>query len=808
MSKVRFLLENIGFSALLTLLAFFPSYFSAQQLPVEDINPDLLSKFWSADWITHPTASTQDWGIFHFRRDIQLDEVPERLVVHLSGDNRYRFYINGREIVHGPARHDLDHWHYESINIAPFLREGDNVLAAVVWNFGEHRPVFQQSHATAFLLQADDPKYSSFNTGEEGWKVYGNEAYSPEVEAIYALRTFHVTGPGERVDGKEYPWGWEQVDYDNSDWPAARNLARAHPAVAGTGHNWGLTPRPLPLMEERVVRLARVRRSEGGTAPDAFLEGIAPMVIPDDSRVILLFDQDHLTNAYPVLSTSGGAGSSITLTYAEALYLPEGNNRKGNRDVVEGKEMRGQQDVFLPDGGEQRIYTPLWFRTYRYLQLEIETGEEPLTLNDLYGRFTGYPFEEQASFSSDDDALADIWEVGWRTARLCAGETYYDCPYYEQLQYVGDTRIQALISLYVSGDDRLVRQAIDHYDHSRESMGLTHSRYPEGRPVQFIPTYSLFWISMVHDYWMHREDPDYVQSKLMGIQTVLHWFSQQIDAETGLVGRAPYWNFVDWSWSWDPGEGMGGVPRLEGGSSILSLQLAYTLDQAADLMSAFGEEQLEQRYRKEALALKEAVLEQCWNADRGLLADTPAKEDFSQHANIFGLLTQAIPEVERAEVLERVLEDASLTQATFYFQFYLFEILHRFGAGDRYIERLQPWRDMLGRGLTTFAENPDPTRSDCHAWSASPNYHLLSLVCGIRPADPGFRTVEIRPSLGPLQRVSAEMPHPAGAIEMNLQRRGTDGIQGTVTLPEGLSGYFHWNGQDVRLEGGEQPIRF
>jgi len=99
--------------------------------------------------------------------------------------------------------------------------------------------------------------------------------------------------------------------------------------------------------------------------------------------------------------------------------------------------------------------------------MTIETAAEPLTVHDFYGNFTGYPFKERGSFACDDARLADIWTVGWRTARLCAYETYFDCPYYEQMQYVGDTRIQGLVSLYVAGDDRLLRNAISLYDLSR-----------------------------------------------------------------------------------------------------------------------------------------------------------------------------------------------------------------------------------------------------------------------------------------------------------------------------------------------------
>ena len=87
---------------------------------------------------------------------------------------------------------------------------------------------------------------------------------------------------------------------------------------------------------------------------------------------MLLLDQAHLTNAYAVLETSGGAGSTISLTYAEALKDAKGN--KGNRNEIEGKTIVGVKDVFRPDGGERRRFQTLWFRTYRYVQVEIETG--------------------------------------------------------------------------------------------------------------------------------------------------------------------------------------------------------------------------------------------------------------------------------------------------------------------------------------------------------------------------------------------------------------------------------------------------
>jgi hypothetical protein len=147
------------------------------------------------------------------------------------------------------------------------------------------------------------------------------------------------------------------------------------------------------------------------------------------------------------------------------------------------------------------------------------------------------------------------------------------------------------------------------------------------------------------------------------------------------------------------------------------------------------------------------------------------------------------------------MDDRSLIQPTMYFRFYLTQALKKTGQADFYLETLGLWNDMLNKGLTTFAENPDPARSDCHAWSASPNYDFLATVAGIRPGTPGFKSVEIEPALGKLNYIKGEMPHPAGTISFNLKRTGSKGINGEIVLPEGVTGRFIWNGKLLPLIG-------
>ena len=765
-----------------------------------NINPDLLTKRWQASWVSHPTASPKDYGVYHFRRTFDLDSQPEKFIIHVSADNRYRLFVNGQSVCRGPARGDLMHWRFETVDIAPYLVKGKNTIAAVVWNFGELIPGAQMTLRTAFVLQADDPRNNFANTDPK-WKVIQNLAYSP---VSPALNSFNFVGPGEKIVADKYPWGWQQTDFNDSNWAKVRLLDKAVPPGVATNNTWMLVPRTIPPMEDKLQRIDKVRRTAGVEINDNFFDGQHKLIVPASTRVTILFDQTFLTTAYPELSVSGGEDSQIVLTFSEALF--DSKMQKGNRNEIEGRKINGFSDTFLPDGGDNRLFSTLWFRTWRYLQMDIQTKDEPLTINDFYGRFTAYPFKENAVFASSDPSIKNIWDVGWRTARLCANETYFDCPYYEQLQYVGDTRIQALISLYVSGDDRLMRNAIAAFDDSRVPEGLTQSRYPCSS-MQIIPPYSLFWVAMVHDYWMHRDDPQFVKSYLPGIDSVLNWHEKYIGSN-GMLGATPWWNFVDWSWKWDTNKGIGGVPAsdAQGRSSILTLQYVYALNYAAQLNDNLGKKYFADHYRKLADSLKKSAYKLCWDDKRGLLADTPDKKIFSQHANILAVLVDLVPPNEQQKLMEKVISEKDLIQCTFYFRYYLVRAIKKVGLGDRYIEMLQPWRDMLKIGLTTFAENPEPTRSDCHAWSASPNYDLLATVCGIEPAEPGFKSVKIEPHLGPLTWVEGKMPHPLGQISVRLERNGKTGIKGSITLPPGLTGRFLWNGKSVTLKPGPQTV--
>ena len=772
------------------------------------LNPSLVSAVWPAEWIACPNAPQKDAGVFYFRKELNISSLPAHYWVHVSADNQFLLHVNGKFAGVGPARGDLFHWRFETIDLAPLLHTGNNTLAAIVWNFGTKAPIAQMSSRTGFLVQGDTAAEQSANTGSS-WKVEYEPGWGSVSDEKFA--GYFGAGFGERVDGRQLDWNWDSKSSENSgEWRKPEIIGQAATRGAmSLDTNWESVPDPLPTMEHRLVAAGKPVRVEGLSALPAFPD--KPLTIPANTRVTLLLDNRVLQTAYPILTVSGGRDASIQLTYAEALYDAHGD--KGNRDQIAGRHIQGLYDEFISGGGDQRAFSPLNWRTWRYLQIDVTTKSTPLKLDSLTAFFTAYPFQMNAKISGDIPDLDAIWTTGWRTARLCAHTTYMDTPYWERLQYVGDTRIEALISYVDSGDSRLARQAITNIDDSRVPNGLTQSRYPSSLP-QFIPTFSLIWVDMLHDYWMYVDDPSLVRTTLPHTRGVLDWYSAHLRPD-GLMGKVGWWEFGDWTTGYKGGE----PPQdANGGSTFLTLQYMQALRDAADMEAKFGNPQRAAEYRALFTKAVTALNRSNWDARYGVFADTPEKNSYSQEANILAVWLDVVPKSQQATVLQRILgskQDATTivdgkqvpptSQMTYYFRFYLARALEHAGLGDLYLNELTPWRNMLKMGLSTWAETPEPTRSDSHAWSASPNYDLLTIVAGIRPAAPGFARVDIEPHLGQLTHLEASMPHAGGDIHVSY-RRVENSWQASIDLPKGLTGELLWSGKTYSLHEGSEEF--
>ncbi len=757
-------------------------------------------------WITHPAAVAASAAYkpitLQFRRDFDLKARPRHLEVEVSADNRFILYANGRRVGEGPARGDLGHWRYERVDLGAYLKAGHNVVAAEIWNDAGLAPGAQISARTGFLISAEDTTQAWIDSGPD-WRARVDRSRSVAFGLGQVMRqvgpTFYAAGPPETLDGAAAGWDWNAAHTSLTDWAPAIGAVAANETAP-----WTLVADQLPPMRYAGRPSGKLVRATGAPR-SAFPTG--PVHVAANTEAVLLVDAGQVLSAYPELVTSGGLGAEIEITYTEALYGPD-RKRLSDRSAVDDGKALGLTDTVRLEGGSHRNYLPLWWRTWRFVQLRIKTGAEPVTLERFATFETGYPFVQRARFVSDDAQLNAIWRIGWRTTKVDAHETFMDTAYWEQFQYIGDARIEALISYAVSGDPRLAIQALDAFDHSRVMNGSPQAAWPSSGSNS-IPPFGLLWIGMLHDYWMAQPDTAVLQRTLPGARSMLDGYAPYVH-ENGLVGTTPGWAFIDWRRGLSERATRNSPPKPD--SCIITLLYLGALQQAAELEQAVGDPARGENDRAQALKVRTGVQNACWDAERGLYSDTPEKRAFSQHANALAVLYDVAPPARQAQILQKVIvpghgTDApgDLTGVTFYFAFYLARAFEHAGLTDHYLDLLGTWRTLLAQHFTTWPEEPDPTRSDSHAWSAHPTADLLALVAGIEPAAPGFGSVRIAPHLGALKRLDAAEPTPKGLVQVRYAQSG-DRLTGLVTLPPGLSGDFDWAGQTRPLHPGANPL--
>jgi len=760
-----------------------------------------LKKPWNAYWITVPGEQPNGYGVYLFRKSIDLSAKPASFIIYVSADNRYKLFVNGKLVSVGPARGDIEHWNFETVDIAPYLQAGQNSIAAKIWNEAELRPQAQLTLRTGFILQGVTAAEEMINTNDS-WKCIRDNSYQP-IKITHP--DYYGAGPGEQVDMKLHIRNWEGSSYNDDEWKKAQTLFRGVPlnGTEGTIEGWMLTPSVIPQMEMTQQRLKQLRKAEGIVVSSTFPAIKTAVTIPANTTATFLLDQSFLTNAYFNLLFSGGKNGTITISYTEALFSK--HPEKGNRNEVEGKTFIGRHDSIISDGNNGQLFTTLWWRTFRYIQLQVITKEEPLTIDDIYGTFTGYPFEYKARLNSENAELNTILDIGWRTARLCAAETYMDCPYYEQLQYIGDTRIQGLVSLYNSGDDRLLRHAINLMDQSRQPEGVTFSRHPS-HISQFIPTFSLWYIGVLHDYWMYGPDTTFIKNKLSGTREILNYF-RNYQFTDGSLKNVPYWMFTDWveDKNWDGGVGPVGK---DGSSALQDLQLLWAYQLAAEMEGRMGLPMYAVLYKQYANQLKQTIRKKYWDDTKKLFADRMEKDKFSQHTNTLAILTGLVGQKEMKALSHQLLTNKELAAATIYFKYYLHLALVKAGHGNQYLDWLNIWRENIGMRLTTWTEtsNVNSTRSDCHAWGCSPNIEFFRTILGIQSDAPGFARIKIEPHLGAIKNISGEMPHPKGKISVQYTNKNDKWVI-DISLPAKTSGSFTWKGKNYSLKEGKNLLQ-
>lgn len=757
----------------------------------------MSSWIWTDAW-TH--ADTQSPKIVYFRRLVDINGDVASFNVDVSADSRYRLYVNGRSVCVGPCKGDDMVWFHENVDLKPYLVPGKNVIAAIV------------------LRYPTDQKYnhSVWRTSTPGFYMDGAIAYacgenvpfradaefktriSRNIELV-SENPFHgFLYVNEIASGDPALAGWLGADYDDSAWAGAKpySVFQMSKAVSPAS----ATARPIPLLYEQPLNFAGVMAVRASAHAEsewlAFATGRASIEIAANSEEIVEINADHLTTGYLELRMAGGAGAQIDILCSESYYQPvaEGQWRgvKTDRtDSVNG-HLEGYTDKYTVAGFgtdcAPETYEPFWFRALRFVQLKITTGDSPVKLVSFSYRETGYPLNVISSASASDESFKGIWDISLNSLRRCMHETYEDCPFYEQLQYAMDTRSQILFTYMLGMDDRMARKTIDDFHRARRPDGMINCCYPSYGP-NIIPGFSIYYILMIHDHMMYFGDTELVKRYFSTVDGILSYFGRCLDQRGlvekigGILGRHHYWSYVDWAPQWDKTVG---VPDaiLEGPITMESLLYVFGLNAAAELAEYIGREDVAAEYRQRAASVKAAIRKYCIGAN-GLIQDGPGLDKYSQHCQVFGVLTDFADETESRAMMEAVLTDKSLAQCSVSFAFYMFRALEKAGMYDRTQPLWDPWREMLANHLTSCVENATDGRSDCHAWGSIILYELLAVNLGVRPAKPGYAAAKVAPNLGYLDWAEGSVITPQGLVHVKAWKNG-DSVETEITAPEGL----------------------
>ncbi len=780
-----------------------------------------------------------------FRRSVELADVPVSVPARVSADSRYVLWVNGQEVGRGPARSQPSRQRFDEFELAPFLRVGGNVVAALVTYYGKATSFWQPAPAgsspDASLVFEAQLCAEALVSGD-GWRAHRSAAWFLPSDAGGPLEGV----PVEICDARELPRGWLETGFDDSAWSGAVVIATSHVGglaqtrpptypfgrllPRGMSHQVGKRvgparivdcssqPAPEWTSDHPVTRVKQVLgagsvRDAAGALPTSFRVGPGRVehVAVDFGRIVAGFVE---------LDISAPAGTTVELHYRERAFSPE--VAAAGSDPATGAR-------FIAAGGESR-FTSFELNGLRYIHVVVHSSHEAsVTLSRLEVREHLYPRSGGAYFRSDDPGIDALYRAGVRTVQLNSLDAYTDCPTREQRAWVGDAVVHQLVDLVTNEDWGLARNFLELGDSPRPDgiLPMVVVGGVEAGGGLTIPDWSLSWTHGVYVQYWHAGDLDQVRRHLPTFERVLRWYCLYVDGR-GTVAEVPEWNLVDWS-----------SVFLTGRSSVLTGLWARSLAEYAELAAAVGNagsaDWARQRYDEAAVGF-----EDFWDASRGLYVDhildgerRPAASQAAQAtAIISGLaprdrwasIVEAMTDssrlvvrswigdeqhgtydlqkmVEQARGIQRVDWDAEheIVLAEPFFSYAVHDAVAKAGRAELLVDLVRRWDQFLADGYDTFAECWG-WGTPVHGWSSTPTRDLVAYVLGITPDQPGYSRVRVAPRPGRLREIAGAVPTPHGLVEVSVT-----GADAHIRSPVPVH-VVTLDGSETQLPAGEHKV--
>lgn len=677
-------------------------------------------------------AAPNQW--FCFRRQFDLPEKPSTCLALVACDSKYWLWVNGQQIVfagqlkRGPSPTGS---YYDTIDIGPYLQEGENTIALLMWYFGKHGFSHRDSGSPSLLFELNTGSKSIVS--DSRWKAKRHPAFgnTDDPQPNYRLPESNI-----RFNAQNDISGWELPGFDDSKWDAALEIAKPN---GGLGSE--LVERPIPQWKDFGLRN---------------YEGSKPFPYVADGQTIM-GKLPYNTQVTPYLQVEAKAGLRIG--------IQTDNYRGGSAPNVRAE--------YITRDGVQEFESLGWMSGHE-VHYSIPAGVKVLALKY---RETGYATEFSGSFKCDDVALNELWKKAQRTLYITMRDTYMDCPDRERAQWWGDEVIELEEAFYAldPASHHLARKGILELARWQKTTGQLYSPVPAGNWDKELPTQMLasigeygFW-----NYYCHTGDRQTLKAVYPAVRRYLELW--QVDDQGLVVPRKGDWTWGDWGENKD-------MPLLFNGWYSLALEGYAKL---SDLLGNSEEAEVARTRRQQ---LHRSFNETFWNGKEYRSPDYQGETDERGHALA---VLAGIAEPEKYEAIRDVF--ATEYHASPYMEKYVLEALFKMGYAAEACARMKRrYRRMIESPLTTLWEGWGIGKEGFgggtynHAWSGGPLTLMSKYIAGIAPLEAGYKRFAVRPQLGGLSDIEATVDSVAGKITIAI-KRSNESMSLTLTVPEGTT---------------------
>lgn len=746
-----------------------------------------------ADWIGPELEPGYENCYFQAVREFELDEVPESVLLRIAADTSYVLWLNGLKVASGPVRGTAKLCYFDTLEVAPLLRPGRNVIAALVYS--PVRENFIVAPA-APALRLEIP--GVVGTGPD-WKLRLAPEWKTPVP-LFSLQTGFMVHRDLRLASDEWKngvtEGWKNAAVVTDEKLCGKELKpRNVPALVETFlrsadllNCAAVAPGDAPSLDELPVYLNRepweplppgrlLQEADGGTyriMPDPAGKGAA-----------LVFDFDRELIGRLRVVAEAPAGTVVDLVYGEEL-----DGGRVQSEFV--RPIYRFTDRYILQEGENEVGTVILERGFKVVQLVFRNFSRPVCIRSVGATGMRYPYVHRGRFHSSDAELNRVWEMCVETLESCTTDIFMDCPWRERAFWVNDLIVENRTTLAAFGSSAVHRRAFELAFSQQTPEGWVPGLCPQPENENFmLPATNLFLMTMLHDYLMASGDGGTVRRYLPCMERIIEAFERLADADGLISAPKGYWNFFDWGFELNNYRFNDCRESMINSLYVSALQCFNETAELVGYDSGKGQE-YERRRRRTAAAIEPAFL----SPATGYLADPVKRGDedttvSSQLAHALALLAG----LER-ERFVAALTDETLLEPEFYLHFYVFRAMIRHGRRQAGLERIRRhWGRMARTGFPTLYEagvyqigraSQNRSGSLCHGFGTSPLEFLQTGILGVTAVAPGFAEFSFRPALLDLTFAAGRIPTPRGNIAVRLERSG-QGIEAELRIPEGCS---------------------